>query len=95
MKHVQKLDLNEQKIERNVKIVFEASFPNQLPEHGYREFQGNEFRSEDGGCAKIANIGNESSEIHVEIVSWDEDEMVHQELSRFLGKKVRITIETI
>jgi hypothetical protein len=77
------------------RIVFEANFPNQLPQHGYIELDGNEFRSEDGGCAKIASIGNKSSEIHVDIISWDEDEMEHQELSKFLGKKVRITIETI
>lgn len=52
---------------------------------------------EDSGCAMIAEVeGKEDSNIFVRVQSWDETSD-HMELGSFiqLGKKLRITIETI
>lgn len=60
-------------------------------------FNEEDIENEDGGCAKIITFDNEDNEMNgmfVRIQSWDET-LKHEDFNKFLGKKVRITIETI
>lgn len=57
----------------------------------------NEIEIEDGGQAKIFSCCGEDDQdsgMFVKIQSWSEDGQ-HPEFDSFIGKKVRITIETI
>lgn len=76
-------------------LVFELTFPDEFPRRGEG---GNardgyyEFRIEDGGDAWIASVSNNS--FGVDMTSYDEIEG-HEIMRNFLGKKVKITIETL
>lgn len=51
--------------------------------------------TEDGGMAKIATISDAAEEgMFIKLQSWDEDAK-HTELNQFVGKKVKVTVETI
>lgn len=57
----------------------------------------NEVDTEDGGQAKIVSLCNKPDEengMFVQLRSWDEDKK-HDEFNKFVGRKVKITIETI
>ena len=51
---------------------------------------------EDGGQAIISSIheGTETGTMFVRVQSWDET-LAHEEIKKYLGKKVRITLEVI
>lgn len=50
--------------------------------------------TEDGGMAKYGDIDPIEEEIFFRIQSWDETKK-HLILSPFIGKRVRVTLETI
>jgi len=52
---------------------------------------------EDGGSAKIVCVDGamqEDNGMFVKLQSWDE-ELKHTDFNKFVGRKVRITVETI
>jgi hypothetical protein len=54
-----------------------------------------EVNVEDGGCAKIAEIcedDNQDNGVFVRFQSWSEEHN-HDLFDKFIGKKVRVTIE--
>jgi hypothetical protein len=51
-----------------------------------------DFRREDGGAALIGTIGDQN--IHVDIVSYDED-MMHEQMNQLMNHRIRVTIEVI
>jgi len=56
-----------------------------------------EVRKEDGGQALIFEMSEDmesESGIYIKIVSWDEEKN-HTEFNSFIGRKIKITIETI
>jgi hypothetical protein len=55
---------------------------------------------EDSGCAKIVHCNdifeeNQDEGMFVRLHSWSNTPRVHPELDQFIGRKVRITVETI
>lgn len=64
------------------------------------EIKPDEIETEDGGQAKIITVAplkpdyDDESGMFVRIQSWDESTK-HEQFSRFVGRKVLITIETI
>lgn len=59
--------------------------------------QTDNLQVEDGGQAIIATIGGNGPEergVFVRIQSWDETRE-HAEMNKLLGKKIKVTIETI
>jgi hypothetical protein len=56
----------------------------------------NDIRTEDGGTAKVTSIVGDDSDngIFVRIISID-DTKDHKEFEHYIGKKVKVTIETI
>jgi hypothetical protein len=60
-----------------------------------REAEIEMHKIEDGGQAIIAEVGGDKDAgMFVRIQSWDET-MRHAEIEPFLGKRVRVTIETL
>ncbi len=55
-----------------------------------------EIDTEDSGQAKIFTCcqDEEDNGMYVRICSWDENK-IHSELDNFVGRKIKITIETI
>lgn len=53
---------------------------------------------EDNGCAVICDITEEPVDpkdgMFVKLQSWS-DMKIHQEIGKFVGRKIRVTIETI
>ena len=57
----------------------------------------NDVETEDGGQAKIVGLEQNAEDengMFVKIQSWDEEKK-HEEFNKFVGRKVKITIETI
>jgi len=52
-----------------------------------------ETKSDDGGCALIAELFNPDTPFFVRLHSWDETKE-HPEMKQLVGKRVRVTIET-
>jgi hypothetical protein len=53
---------------------------------------------EDGGLYKGFVVTGEDSTnngMYVRVCSWDEEEGTHEEFNHFVGRKVKVTIETI
>jgi hypothetical protein len=79
------------------KFIIEQKFP-KAPVHFTKAKEGEaELDSEDGGCALIATLdGNEEKDagIFVRVQSYDEYKK-HEDFSKLLGKKIRVTIEVV
>lgn len=58
--------------------------------------RGDEINTEDGGQAKIFTASPDDNEngLFINICSWDENKE-HTDFNKLIGKKIRITIETI
>ncbi len=72
-----------------MKYVFEQHVPDIETSH----YDSTDFRSEDGGMAKILTTDSQGN-LFVRLQSWDE-EKIHPELKSMVGKKVRITVEVV
>ena len=59
-------------------------------------FNSDEIDTEDGGQAKIFTISEDDLDngMFVRICSWDKNGK-HDEFNKFVGRKIKITIETI
>lgn len=58
-------------------------------------FNSDDIDVEDSGCAKIFTVADDlDTGMFVRICSWDENKR-HEEFNRFVGRKIKITIETI
>lgn len=60
-------------------------------------FDPEEIEVEDGGQAKIFAADNPTMEdngMYVRLISWDEHKL-HTDFNKFVGKKIRITIEEL
>ena len=53
-----------------------------------------DVRTEDSGCAKILEIDGGHERTFIRFQSWSEDQD-HPEIDRLMGRRVRVTIETI
>lgn len=64
----------------------------------YSEIDPSEVETEDSGMSKIFHAGcedyHDDNGMFVRIQSWDENKK-HPQLSKFIGKRVRITIQEI
>lgn len=61
------------------------------------ELKPNEMETEDGGqfgFFQVSQNDEEENGIYVRFCSWD-DTCKHEEFSQYIGRKVKITIETI
>jgi hypothetical protein len=61
------------------------------------DFNEDEIEIEDGGQSKMfvaVEDGDLDNGLFVRVCSWDEDEQ-HTDFNKFVGRKVKITIETI
>jgi hypothetical protein len=71
-----------------------------MPKHKHvikAEFKNEEVDTQDGGQAKIISLCNKPDEengMFVQLRSWDEN-LEHKEFKKFIGRKIKITIETI
>ena len=59
-------------------------------------FNSDEIDTEDGGQAKIFTASEDDLDngMFVRVCSWDED-VEHSEFNKFVGRRIKITIETI
>ena len=79
-----------------MKKVFTGKIPN-MEEHQKDTFMSN-LAIEDGGQAMIVDISDDNIDdengLCMTLTSWDEN-LQHTEFKKFVGRKVKITIETV
>jgi hypothetical protein len=64
-----------------------------------QEIKPTDVDTEDSGCAIICHVDgegheNEDTGMFVRLQSWDDDKK-HVEIRKFIGRKVKITVETV